>query len=32
VQTGVYGITLWAPAPFVLLLKVALQEAAEMTT
>lgn len=29
-QTGVYGITLWAPALFVLLLKVSPQEAARM--
>jgi putative MFS transporter len=29
-QTGVYGITLWAPALFVLLLKVTPQEAAKM--
>jgi putative MFS transporter len=29
-QTGVYGITLWAPALFVLLLKVSPQEAAKM--
>src|SRR4051794_21420429 len=30
VQTGVYGITLWAPSLFVLLLKVSPQEAAKM--
>ena len=29
-QTGVYGITLWAPALFVLLLKVSPQQAARM--
>jgi putative MFS transporter len=29
-QTGVYGITLWAPALFVLLLKVSPQQAAKM--
>ena len=29
-QTGVYGITLWAPSLFVLLLKVTPQEAAKM--
>src|SRR5476649_1773443 len=29
-QTGVYGITLWAPSLFVLLLKVSPQEAAKM--
>jgi len=29
-QTGVYGITLWAPALFVVLLKVTPQEAARM--
>ncbi len=29
-QTGVYGITLWAPTLFVLLLKVSPQEAAKM--
>jgi putative MFS transporter len=29
-QTGVYGITLWAPSLFVLLLKVSPQEAARM--
>jgi putative MFS transporter len=29
-QTGVYGITLWAPTLFVLLLKVTPQEAAKM--
>src|SRR6476469_9943293 len=29
-QTGVYGITLWAPSLFVLLLKVTPQEAARM--
>ena len=29
-QTGVYGITLWAPALFVLLLKVSPQQAASM--
>src|SRR5260370_9601396 len=30
-QTGVYGITLWAPSLFVVLLKVTPQEAAEMS-
>src|SRR2546422_11260040 len=29
-QTGVYGITLWAPSLFVLFLKVTPQEAAKM--
>ena len=29
-QTGVYGVTLWAPSLFVLLLKVTPQEAAKM--
>ena len=29
-QTGVYGITLWAPSLFVLLLKVTPQQAAKM--
>src|SRR3954452_241689 len=29
-QTGVYGITLWAPSLFVLLLKVSPQQAAKM--
>src|SRR6185437_15351384 len=29
-QTGVYGITLWVPSLFVLLLKVTPQEAAKM--
>ena len=29
-QTGVYGVALWAPALFVLLLKVTSQEAAKM--
>jgi MFS transporter, putative metabolite:H+ symporter len=29
-QTGVYGLTLWAPSLFVLLLKVTPQEAAKM--
>src|SRR5258708_10029221 len=29
-QTGVYGITLWAPSLFVVLLKVTPQEAAKM--
>jgi putative MFS transporter len=29
-QTGVYGVTLWAPSLFVLLLKVSPQEAAKM--
>src|SRR5437762_12946739 len=29
-QTGVYGITLWAPSLFVLLLKVSPQEASKM--
>jgi putative MFS transporter len=30
VQTGVYGVTLWAPALFVLILKVSPQQAAKM--